>query len=117
MVARSSAAILLQPDTLTQVPSKLFENIGLGKMTVAIADADSATERLFNDNQIGYFADCVDKDEIADAIHIAYRDWKNGGGYLGISPDVRAQFDIRARVGSIAEHLDRLTRDHMEAGS
>jgi glycosyltransferase involved in cell wall biosynthesis len=117
MVARSSAAILLQPDTLTQVPSKLFENIGLGKMTIAIADADSATERLFKAHRIGYFADSVDKEEIADAIQNAYRDWKASGGLLGIAPDVKAQFDIRTRVGSIAEHLERLTRNERDAAS
>ncbi len=72
LVADSSVALLLQPDTMTQVPSKLFENIGMGKMTIAIADRGSATEKLFAEYDLGFFADAGCTQTVAEAIHAAY---------------------------------------------
>ncbi len=109
-LASASMAILLQPNTSTQVPSKLFENIGLGKKTIAIAAKDSETARLFSDYDLGFFADSSDVENVADVIEQARRVWIESGRHLEIDSNVRRSFDVRHRIKQIADELDSLVQ-------
>ena len=56
-LAGSDAALLLQPGTQTQIPSKLFEYIGLGITIVSVAPAGSSVEIFVKEKGLGIVAD------------------------------------------------------------
>jgi hypothetical protein len=107
-VARSDAAILLQPGTKTQVPSKLYEYVGLGKSILAIAEKESAVAEVMNRHGLGDVADARSPVEIAGTLQAMYRRWKATGERLTVSGRGRDEFDVRRLAGVLAEHMRRL---------
>lgn len=108
LVSECSFSILLQPDTLTQVPSKLFENVGLGKRTLAVAERGSATERLFQNHDLGYFAPCDNANEIEDTLVEAYESWRSAESELKLDSDTIDMFNIRSRIALMSTKLDEI---------
>ncbi len=115
-LAASDAALLLQPGTYTQIPSKLFEYIGLGKRIVTIAPESSAVAKLVRENDLGRIADPDDPDAIARALLETLQDWKSSGAGRSVSPEVHARFEIRECTKRLAFRLDRLV-PAVEAGA
>ncbi len=76
----SDGLLLLQPGTATQIPSKLFEYIGLGKPILAICPAKSATEDLMKENNLGRVVQPESSQEIAEGIAALYKQWSAGSG-------------------------------------
>jgi glycosyltransferase involved in cell wall biosynthesis len=107
-VAHSDAAILLQPGTMTQVPSKLYEYVGLGKVIFAIAEKDSAVCWLMERHNLGSIADARSPEDIAGKLHAMYGRWKASGEHLVASEAGRDEFDVRRLAGILAEHMRRL---------
>lgn len=108
-LAACDVALLLQPGTTTQIPSKLFEYIGLGHRIVTVAPANSAVVKLVMENGLGRVADPEDAEEIAAALKDAIRDWKTSAKDLAIRPEIQAKFEIRQCTARLAEQLDRLS--------
>ncbi len=73
---RASVLLLLQPGTTTQVPSKLFEYIGMKKPILAISPKPGATSRIVSEERLGEVADPDDVGEITVALEKLYRRWK-----------------------------------------
>lgn len=73
---RASVLLLLQPGTTTQVPSKLFEYIGMKKPILAISPKSGATSRIVSEEGLGETADPDDVEEIALALERLYKRWK-----------------------------------------
>jgi len=107
-VARSDVAILLQPGTKTQVPSKLYEYVGLGKAVLAIAEKDSAVSAMMNHHRLGMIADAGSAVEIAARIQAMYEQWKRSGQRLTVRDRDRDEFDVRRLAGVLAQHMRRL---------
>ena len=107
-VARSDVAILLQPGTRTQVPSKLYEYVGLGKSILAIAEKEGAVADVMSRHGLGDVADARSPAEIASAVHAMYLRWKATGKPLGASGRGRDEFDVTRLAGVLAEHMRRL---------
>lgn len=106
-LAQSDALLLLQPGTMTQVPSKLFEYIALGKPILAVSPRDGATSRLVLDESLGRVADADSIEEIATAVEDLYRIWRQGGA-VGAANGARSKFDVRNVTAVLAEKFDDL---------
>jgi glycosyltransferase involved in cell wall biosynthesis len=82
---RASVLLLLQPGTTTQVPSKLFEYIGMKKPILAISPKSGATSRIVSEEGLGEIADPDDVDDIVSALERLYLRCKHreplGPGY------------------------------------
>ncbi len=74
----ASVLLLLQPGTTTQVPSKLFEYIGMKKPILAISPRSGATSRIVSEEGVGEVADPSNVEEIALALQKLYKRWKTG---------------------------------------
>jgi hypothetical protein len=107
-VARSDVAILLQPGTKTQVPSKLYEYVGLGKSILAIAQKESAVSDVMNQHRLGAVADASSSLEIATTLQAMYQRWKASGDRPTVSDRGRSEFDVRRLAGVLAENMRRL---------
>lgn len=75
---QSDLLLLLQPGTKTQVPSKLFEYIGMRKPILAISPRDGATGVLVEKEGLGVVADPDKVQEIAEGLLRLYRQWSQG---------------------------------------
>ncbi len=113
-LAESDALLLLQPGTKTQVPSKLFEYIALGKPILAVSPRDGATARLVFEESLGRVADADRVEEIAAAVEELYRIWREGGA-VGAANGARAKFDVRKVTAVLAEQFDDLLGRHRTA--
>lgn len=109
-VAASDASLLLQPGTHTQIPSKLFEYIGLGQRIVTIAPPGSAVVDLVKANELGRAADPDDVEAIARALIDAMQDWRSRGEDRAIRPGIQARFEIRQCTKRLADELDRVSQ-------
>jgi len=107
-VACADAAILLQPGTKTQVPSKLYEYVGLGKSVVAIAEKESAVADVVSRHALGDLADARSPVDIAATLHVMYRRWEAAHHRLTINSYGRDHFDVRRLAGVLAEHMRRV---------
>lgn len=107
-LAGSDVALLLQPGTATQIPSKLFEYIGLGRRILTIAPPHSAVADMVRDNGLGPIAAPENVEDIARILGDTISDWRRGSDRLAIAPDMQARFDVRHCTERLANELDRL---------
>lgn len=106
---RSDVLLLLQPGTKTQVPSKLFDYIGVGKPIFSISPLDGATNRLMLQHRLGTIADPDNIHDISQALGMLYKGWD--GGTLDAMVDRKAfqAFDVRHVTGTLAAKLATIT--------
>lgn len=104
----SDVLLLLQPGTKTQIPSKLFEYIGMKKPIVAISPSDGATCRLMIEEGLGPVADPDSVQEIEQVLHTLYQAWRNGSLSSTVNNEAHQKFDVRNITASLASTLSHL---------
>jgi glycosyltransferase involved in cell wall biosynthesis len=105
---KSDALLLLQPGTKTQIPSKLFEYIGMRKPIIAISPPDGATARLINSERLGIVLSPDDIPGISHAIYDLYQASVHGSLSSVINPEAHNKFDaknVAARLATICSQL------------
>jgi glycosyltransferase involved in cell wall biosynthesis len=105
---KASALLLLQPGTETQVPSKLFEYIALGKPILAISPLQGATSALVADEGIGCPVDPDDIENIASAMERFYLDWERGTMAFSGNGHAREKFNVKHTTAMLSQAMDRL---------
>ena len=106
---KASAALLLQPGTKTQVPSKLFDYIGAAKPVLAISPRGGATYNLVDSEKLGELAEPESRNQIAMGLERLYSRWVISRESLSISPSIQHKFDIRHLTKSLASELQALS--------
>jgi len=104
----ASALLLLQPGTETQVPSKLFEYVALGKPILAISPRQGATSTLVAEEGIGYPVDPDDIESIAAVLKRMYLDWERGPETYSGNGHVRDKFNVKHTTAILSRTLDRV---------
>jgi len=104
----ASALLLLQPGTETQVPSKLFEYVALGKPILAISPRQGATSTLVAEEGIGQPVDPDDIESIAAALERMYLDWERGPDTYSGNGHVRDKFNVQHATAILSRTLDRV---------
>jgi glycosyltransferase involved in cell wall biosynthesis len=106
---RSDALLLLQPGTKTQVPSKLFDYIGVGKPILGVSPLDGATSRLLMQHRLGAVADPDHIPDIAQALARLYKAWDSGSLDALVDRASFHVFDVRHVTGTLAARLSMMT--------
>jgi glycosyltransferase involved in cell wall biosynthesis len=107
-LASCDVALLLQPGTSTQIPSKLFEFVGFGKTMIAVAPLDSSVAKIINANKLGVVASAEDTGAVADAIKSVFSQWRATGHSARIPEDIQAEFDVRRSVRKLGDAMSDL---------
>ena len=105
----SDVLLLLQPGTKTQVPSKLFEYIGMRKPILAVSPLGGATAAIVADENLGEVADPEDVPAMANAIRRMCRQWRQGRPFQQANGGAFEKFNVKHLTGLLADHLSLLT--------
>jgi glycosyltransferase involved in cell wall biosynthesis len=106
ILAASHVLVVIQPDTLLQVPAKLYEYVGLRRPILALAE-DGAVARVVRDGGFGLVASPTNVDSIAEALTDLYR--RHGTLVQTSIDNVRvAHFDARYQSAIFTEILSNL---------
>lgn len=106
---QSDALLLLQPGTKTQVPSKLFDYIGVGKPILGISPLDGATSNLMVKHRLGIVADPDNVQGIAQALTKLYEAWCSQTLESIVDRKEFQRFDVRNVTGTLAAKLSTIT--------
>ncbi len=93
-LSRSDVLLIIQPDTKTQIPSKLFEYIFLNKPILTIAPLDGALAAMIKQYGFGEIYDPSDVEGILAYFHEKVKE-KKEKGYLRCDYTHRERFDIK----------------------
>lgn len=107
-LASCDVALLLQPGTSTQIPSKLFEYVGFGKTIIAVAPLDSSVAKIIDANNLGVVTSSEDTNAVAEAILAAVCQWRETGHSVAIPEQVQVEFDVRRSVQKLADAMSKL---------
>jgi glycosyltransferase involved in cell wall biosynthesis len=110
----SDALLLLQPGTKTQIPSKLFEYIALGKPILAVSPSDGATSQLVAGESIGVAAEAEDISAIASAIEKLYQAWESGSKTHTANGYAREKFDVKNVTAALSRKFNELATRRLE---
>jgi hypothetical protein len=102
---RSDVLLLLQPGTKTQVPSKLFDYIGVGKPIFGISPLDGATSNLMVKHRLGAVADPDNIEGIAHAFTNLYEAWRTASLESVVDREEFQRFDVRNVTETLAAKL------------
>lgn len=105
---QSDLLLLLQPGTKTQVPSKLFEYIGMKKPILAISPRDGATSVLVEKEGLGMVADPDNVHEIAEGLLFLYQQWSQGLLTEARYEGAYRKFNVQRMTGDLAGMLNGL---------
>lgn len=106
---QSDVLLLLQPGTTTQVPSKLFEYIGMRKPILAVSPRGGATYNLVRKESLGEVAHAEDPEEIAAAVERMYVKWRGEGPKDTTTEEVYQKFDVRNITGLLANVFSQVS--------
>ena len=106
ILAESHVLVVIQPDTILQVPAKLYEYVGLQRPILALAE-DGAVARVVRDGGFGLVASPTNLDSIAEALTDLYR--RHGTLVQNSIDNARvAHFDARYQSAIFTEILSNL---------
>ncbi len=98
-MAQADALLVVQPETETQVPGKLYEYMYLDKPLLAISHA-GATSEIVRDNDLGEVANPDSLPEVIEALSRLVRNARSG-----IESPRRAKALSRHHIESLTRHL------------
>jgi glycosyltransferase involved in cell wall biosynthesis len=91
------------------VSTKLYEYMASGRPVLAVAPAGSVTADYVAKSKTGRVVEPGRPDEIANAIHDFFQQWKRGGTTVEPDRAFLEKFDRRRTAGQLAQLLDSLT--------
>lgn len=102
---QSTILLLLQPGTTTQVPSKLFEYIGMRKPVLAISPKRGATSSIVRSEGVGEVADPDNAYEIMEALARLYHQWRSSTPLHATYESAYQKFNVKNMTRQLAEQL------------
>lgn len=105
----ADALVLIQPDTMTQVPSKLFEYVYLEKPIIAISAPNGALGQLINAYRLGRNFGLQDHEEIGEYLRELVEE-KNQKHGIASPPADKGVFDARIQINVLQTHLESICR-------
>jgi hypothetical protein len=108
----SEALLLLQPGTMTQIPSKLVDYVAFGKPILAVCPIGSATSAVVSGESIGVVAEATQVNDIASAVLSLYSKWRpNDRDQITIlNTNCYRQLNIKNIVERLSTHLEAACR-------
>jgi glycosyltransferase involved in cell wall biosynthesis len=107
---QSDVLLLLQPGTTTQIPSKLFDYIGMRKPILAISPCGGATYNMIVKECIGQVAQPDDVQEIADVIYKMYTEWAEDFCANSSHENAYHKFNVKNITKDLSVELSKLVK-------
>jgi glycosyltransferase involved in cell wall biosynthesis len=104
--------LVVQPDTATQVPGKLYEYLYVGKPILAMA-TEGATARIVREAELGAVVNSGDVDGIAEALIALYR--RARSGETAVPSAARDVLLARHDARALTQELDQVLRGCVSA--
>lgn len=105
---QSDLLLLLQPGTKTQIPSKVFEYIGVKKPILGISPLEGATANLLRRERLGVIADPDDVQGIAMALRSVFDLWSQRNLSSMMNGSTYQRFDVRNITVELAGKISQL---------
>ncbi len=105
---QSDVLLLLQPQTASQIPAKVFEYMQAGKTILALTPPRGATGDLVQSEGLGRVCDATDVETIQQTIEALYRDFTAGTLKPALSDEGYQKYDMRHLTHRLASSFDRL---------
>lgn len=105
---QSDILLLLQPQTASQIPAKVFEYMQAGKTILALTPPLGATGDLVQSEGLGRVCDATDTEAIQRTLETLYRDFATGELKPTLSTAGYQKYDMRHLTHRLASFFDRL---------
>ncbi|ETX01914.1 MAG: hypothetical protein ETSY1_05535 [Candidatus Entotheonella factor] len=105
---QSDVLLLLQPQTASQIPAKVFEYMQAGKPILALTPPHGATGDLVQSEGLGRVCDATDTEAIEQTLETLYRDFVAGTLTPAISVSRYQKYDMRHLTHRLASSFDQL---------
>lgn len=102
---RSTLLLILQPGTVTQVPSKLFEYIGMQKPILAVSPVEGATSAIIRGEGVGEIVGPDDIPSMVLALNRFYGQWQAGEPLSATYEQAYQKFNVRNMTGYLAKQF------------
>ena len=105
---QSDVLLLLQPQTASQIPAKVFEYMQAGKTMLALTPPRGATGHLVRSEGLGRVCDATDTGAIEQTLKTLYCDFAAGTLQPAASASTYQKYDMRHLTHRLASFFDRL---------
>ncbi len=105
---QSDVLLLLQPQTTSQIPAKVFEYMQARKTILALTPPHGATGDLVQSEGLGRVCDATDTEAIQQTLEALYRDFASGTLKPAVSAEGYRKYDMRHLTHRLASAFDRL---------
>ncbi len=105
---QSDVLLLLQPQTASQIPAKVFEYMQAGKTILALTPPHGATGDLVQSEGLGRVCDATDTEAIQRTLEALYHDFTAGTLRPACSAPGYQKYDMRHLTHRLASYFDRL---------
>jgi glycosyltransferase involved in cell wall biosynthesis len=102
----ADALIIVQPGTDLQIPAKLFEYMYTRRPILALAEHDSATDKVIKEANLGFVAASQEVDEIEEAV-LNMLDALKAGAF-SVNEEYIASFDMKTYIRKLENFLDEV---------
>lgn len=108
-LAAADIVVNVQPGTRTQIPSKLYDYLGLKRPVLHLTPPDGALGRLVQKHQLGTLVDFTEEDRLTQYLHNAVMaspgTWDNHDGYNNAE-----LFSVSSISSSLADTIRTVTQ-------
>ncbi len=105
---QSDVLLLLQPQTTSQIPAKVFEYLQARKTILALTPPHGATGHLVQSEGLGRVCDATDTEAIEDVLISLHHDFAAGALKPALSASGYQKYDMRHLTHRLASYFDRL---------
>lgn len=102
--------VLIQPGTKTQVPSKLYDYLCLGKPIFTVTPLDGALGKMVSKHQLGDLVSPDSHEEIVQTLYELYKR-KESEGELTAEYKEKDRFDVRSLTKLLEEKMAEIVSD------
>lgn len=110
LMAASDILLVIQQETMTQIPSKLYEYIYLNKPIVAIANPNGALGNMIREFHFGDLFELNNIDEMTECLQL-YAEKKMRKGSLDVHYKYASLFDVRKISNKLSGIIERIRRN------
>ena len=105
-LASADSVVNIQPATQSQIPSKLYDYLGINRPILNITARNGALGKLVNEKQIGTLVEFNETDALTDIL-VGEAQSKTSQHFTGYTS--RTDFDVRTITATLASHIIRLS--------
>lgn len=108
MVAADCLLLLVNPESIAQVPLKLFEYLGANRPVLGLAPPSSVSARIIKETGAGFIVPPNDTEALKTVLIKLFEDWREGRNLVEPSLDAISSYTRLRQVKVLAGLLDSM---------